>query len=151
MSAVLSNFGLRSPRESRVVARGALDRALAIEPDHQVALATLGWWMALHEWNWTEADALFGRVLSAAPSSLEANGFALLVAACQGRDVTDGAARLVDLDPLSPWTHGVTAVAFNVSRRPGDADRASRAALELRPDSMLALWSAGDARRALGD
>jgi len=152
VAAVLSNFGFRSPRESRALARSALDRALAIDPHHPKAFATLGWWTALHEWNWREAEELFHKALSLDPSCLEAHAFyGVMCAALQrDRDVVERSARLIALDPLSPWTHGVTALMYNVLGRPADADRESRVALDLRSDSMLGLWCAGEAKRSLG-
>ena len=38
--------------------------ALAIDPNLPVAHATRGWWMALNEWNWVEAERLFRHALS---------------------------------------------------------------------------------------
>jgi TolB-like protein/Tfp pilus assembly protein PilF len=150
-SAVLANFAFCSPMEARGKSHGAITRALAIDPNLAVAHATLGWWTALHEWNWREADRIFERAFSLDDSCLEAHAFYGLICGVLQREdkVVEHTTRLVELDPLSPWTHAVSALAFHTLGRHEEALRSSERALELRPDSMIGLWCKGMALRSL--
>jgi tetratricopeptide (TPR) repeat protein len=151
-TSVLSNFGLFPPRAAHALARAALEKALAIDPESPAALASLAWEISLHQRNWDEGDRLFARALAADPTSIEAHAFQGLCFAARYRhdDAVRHMDRLITLDPLSPFVHGVSALMWHALGRPEDADRASRAALELRPDSVMALWMAGCSSRALG-
>jgi TolB-like protein/tetratricopeptide (TPR) repeat protein len=151
-TSVLSNFGVLPPHTAGALARAAIEKALAIEPDSPVAIASLAWDLSLHQRNWSEGDKQFARALALDPSSIEAHAFHGLC--CAARHLTDEATahmeRLAALDPLSPFTHGVTALMLLALGRNEDAERASRRALDLRPDSIIALWMTGCARRAVG-
>jgi serine/threonine-protein kinase len=152
VSAVLANFAFWSPMDARARARAAIDRALAIDPNLPVAHATRGWWMALHEWNWTEAERLFRHALSLDARCIEGHAFYGLMCSVLQRehDTRDLAERLIALDPLSPWTYGVSSLMWLVIGHPRESLERSQMALNLRADSGLGLWCAGLAFRSLG-
>jgi serine/threonine-protein kinase len=151
-TSVLSNFGVIPPRTAHALARAAVESALAIDPGFPAAIASLAWEVSLHQRHWDEGDRLFARALAADPSSIEAHAFSGLC--CSARQRHDQAVAHIDtmirVDPLSPFVHGVSALIWLTLRGAEQGDRASRRAIELRPDSVIGLWTAGMARRALG-
>jgi TolB-like protein/tetratricopeptide (TPR) repeat protein len=152
-TSVLSNFGMLPPQTASRLAGAAIEKALAIDPELPVAIASLAWDLSLHQRNWSEGDRQFARALALDPSSIEAHAFHGLCCAARHRDEESVAhmERLTALDPLSPFTHGVSALMLLALRRNEEAERSSRIALELRADSIIALWTAGMARRAMGE
>ena len=151
VSAVLANFAFLSPIEARMKSRAAIAKAMAIDANLPVAHAALGWWTALHEWNWSRAEQVFQHALSLDDSCIEAHAFyGLLCGTLQRQDdVAAHMSRLVQLDPLSPWTHGVSALAYHTIGRHDVALRESETALGLRAESMIGLWCKGMALRGL--
>ena len=151
VATVLANFAFWSPATAHTLSRQAIQRALAIDQDLPVAHATLGWWTSLHERNWLEAERLLKHAISLDASCLEANAFLGMICAAlqRGDEAAAWASRLVQLDPLSPWTHGVSALIFHVIGRSDEGLRESRTALDLRADSIIALWCAGMSLRSL--
>jgi tetratricopeptide (TPR) repeat protein len=151
VSAVLANFAFWSPMDARTRSRAAIERALAIDPNLPVAHATRGWWLALNEWNWPEAERLFRHALSLDARCIEGHAFYGLMCGVLQRehDAREHAERLIALDPLSPWTHGVSALMFLSIGRSREGLEASQTALNLRADSGLGLWCAGMALRSL--
>jgi serine/threonine-protein kinase len=152
VSAVLANFAFWSPMDARTRSRAAIERALAIDPNLPVAHATRGWWMALNEWNWVEAERLFRHALSLDARCIEGHAFYGLMCSVLQReqDTRDHIKRLIALDPLSPWTHGVSALMWLAIGRLRESLEASQMALSLRADSGLGLWCAGMAFRSSG-
>ena len=150
VSAVLANFAFWSPMDARTRSRAAIERALAIDPNLPVAHATRGWWTALNEWNWVEAERLFKHALSLDPRCIEGHAFYGLMCSVlqRERDTRDHAEHLIALDPLSPWTHGVSALMYLSIGHRREALEASQMALNLRADSGLGLWCAGMAFRS---
>jgi eukaryotic-like serine/threonine-protein kinase len=151
VSAVLANFAFLSPSEARMKSRAAIAKAMAIDANLPVAHATLGWWTALHEWNFPRAEQIFEHALSLDDACIEAHAFFGLMCGTLQRedDCVAHMSRLVQLDPLSPWTHGVSAFAHHTLGRDEVALRESATALGLRPESMIGLWCKGMALRGL--
>ena len=151
VSAVLANFAFWPPMDARTRSRAAIERALSIDPNLPVAHATRGWWTALNEWNWPEAERLFRHTLSLDARCIEGHAFfGLMCGALQREhDTREHAGHLVALDPLSPWTHAVSALMFLTIGRSREGLEASQTALNLRADSGLGLWCAGMAFRNL--
>ena len=151
VSAVLANFAFWSPMDARTRSRAAIERALEIDPNLPVAHATRGWWMALNEWNWPEAERLFRHALSLDARCIEGHAFYGLMCSVLQReqDTRHHAERLIALDPLSPWTYGVSALMWLAIGRARESLEASQMALNLRADSGLGLWCAGIAFRSL--
>jgi serine/threonine-protein kinase len=151
VSAVLANFAFLSPTEARVKSRAAIAKAMEIDANLPVAHAALAWWTSLHEWNWARAEQMFQHALSLDASCLEAHAFYGLVCGALQREDEAVAhmSRLVQLDPLSPWTHGVSALAYHTIGRNDVALRESETALGLRADNMIGLWCKGMALRGL--
>jgi len=151
VSAVLANFAFWPPMDARTRSRAAIERALALDPNLPVAYATRGWWMALNEWNWPEAERLFRHALSLDARCIEGHAFYGLMCAVLQRehDTRDHAERLIALDPLSPWTYGVSSLMLLAIGRSRESLETSQKALSLRADSGLGLWTAGMAFRSL--
>lgn len=151
VSAVLANFAFWSPMDARTRSRAAIERALAIDPNLPVAHATRGWWLALNEWNWPEAERLFKHALSLDARCIEGHAFYGLMCSVLQRehDTRDRAERLIALDPLSPWTYGVSSLMWLAIGRSRESLETSQMALNLRADSGLGLWTAGMAFRSL--
>jgi tetratricopeptide (TPR) repeat protein len=107
--------------------------------------------LALKEWNWSEAERLFQHALSLDARCIEGHAFYGLMCSVLQRehDTLDHVERLIALDRLSPWTHGVSALMLLAIGRARESLEASQMALSLRADSGLGLWCAGMALRSL--
>jgi tetratricopeptide (TPR) repeat protein len=65
--AALAVLGMLPAHEATPLARAAVQKALSVDPSLPDALATLGWIAAFYDYNWTEAERLFGLAVAANP------------------------------------------------------------------------------------
>lgn len=123
-------------------AQRAVERAFALAPD----LAEVQFSKAFHtfyfEKHWRRADEYFRRSIALNPRwSLSRAYYGVFLAGLyrldEGRREADKA---IELDPLSPFIHGVAGMtAFAGGDVPGAA-RAANRALELQPDFLMGSW-----------
>jgi serine/threonine-protein kinase len=134
-----ASYGLRPQAEAIENARGAVRRALSIEPRLAEAHARMGAIQKFHDWDWEGAEASFRRALELAPGdSVTLNGAAVL-AMVLGRFEESLAfqRRAVEQDPLSATAYSNYGLMLYRAGRSVEAETALRRALELAPERYL--------------
>ena len=153
-----SFFGMASPAESYVKAKGAATKALEIDSQLADAHATLGLIHIWYDWNWPAGEAEFKRALELSPNYATAHqGYGRALAMVGKFD--EGLAELrraQQLDPLSLIIDEEIGTAFLFARRYEEAIRQVRKTLDLDPhfafayiDLSIALERTGDPDQAL--
>jgi TolB-like protein/Flp pilus assembly protein TadD len=130
------NVGLLPMSEGRRLARQAVERALALNPNLAAAQIEMGRIQKLDDFDWDAADASFQRAIALEPWNPEAMAMAAYSALSLGR--FDQALQLVrrasGLDPLSPKSWEAVAEIEFTAGQLEQAALDARKALELSPD-----------------
>ncbi|HEX7130153.1 MAG TPA: tetratricopeptide repeat protein [Rhodanobacteraceae bacterium] len=124
-------------------ARGAVEHALALEPDNASAWAARG--MIDHMgWRWASADKAFRRALHLAPGDAEViNQYAQFMSSAGQFDAALSEFRKAQaLDPLSPAIAPGLIQNLLAMHRYAEAEREARAALATYPDTSLSYSAA---------
>jgi tetratricopeptide (TPR) repeat protein len=113
-------------------------RALELAPDLAEAHVRLSIIQRLHDWDWRGAEASARRALELAPGSAVVLSSAGSLAHMLGRyEEAEGLLlRAVAQDPLTAGGYSSLALLYRSMDRLSDAERASRAALELSPNRI---------------
>src|SRR5712672_3555709 len=131
-----ANVGLIPAGEGQRLAREAVERALALNPNLASAHAQMGRIELFVDFDWARADASFQRAIALEPGNSENVELAAESAAMLGR--FDGALRLnrqaVDLDPLNAASWGGLGETEYYNGRLDEAAADFKKALELKPD-----------------
>src|SRR5579863_3458914 len=128
--------GIIRAEEGNRLAREAVERALALNPNLATAHAQMGRLKQRVDFDWAGADASFQRAIATEPENLESVRLAATAAALRGR--FDEALRLdrraIELDPVSgdSWER-LAETEFSMAQLDEAALHAQKA-LELRPD-----------------
>ena len=123
-------------------ARRAVERAMALAPD----LAEVQFAQALHVLyfhpHWRASEPFFRRAIELNPRWSLARAFHAVALAGMYRleEARVEAAAAIELDPLSPFIHGATGMAYFAGGDVASAERAARRALELQPDFLMGVW-----------
>ncbi|MGE0813445.1 MAG: tetratricopeptide repeat protein [Vicinamibacterales bacterium] len=144
---MLANYGIVPPADVRARALGAIEHALAIDPesaDAHRALAFLHWQFAFA---WDEAIAGYERALALNPQSPDTVYWYGLYLGVIGRFERSYALldRAAELDPLSLLVPSVQGWVRFFARRFEDALPFYRRVLNQAPDHHVALWFLGQA------
>jgi TolB-like protein/cytochrome c-type biogenesis protein CcmH/NrfG len=131
-----ANVGLIPTMEGQRLAREALERALALNPNLASAHAQMGRIQMTVDFDWAGADASFQRAIALEPGNSENVALAAWSAAMLGR--FEGALRLnrqaVELDPLNAGSwDGLGETEYYIGRL-DEAAADFNKALELKPD-----------------
>jgi len=128
-------FGGVSEVEGYRRARGAVGRALALEPDLAEGHAAMAWIQMTYDWDWRGAETSLRRALERAPSNAVGLRWAGLLAYRQGRleDAIGLCRRALEQDPLSAGTYSNLGIGLHALSRFAEAEEAFRKALELEP------------------
>jgi serine/threonine-protein kinase len=151
-ATTLCLYGLIPPNEAKRAVRDAIVRALANDATLAVAHACLGRYAFYFDRNWIDALCSFERALVLSHDESEIHG---LLAICYGNRAEEAGARrhierAIAIDPLSAWNRSVSALtAYNIGHL-DEAVEYARAALELRPDSVMGQWILGTSLTSLG-
>jgi serine/threonine protein kinase/tetratricopeptide (TPR) repeat protein len=143
--ALLITYGYLSPEQGLSKALDAAAHAMALDPklaESHFAMALCTFWLGA---DWPEAEPHFLRALQIQPRSSMAHVYYALFLATRHR-FADAAAQTLEavaLDSLSPFVHGIGALAMHVARRYDEALRLAERSLELHPDFALGLWTLG--------
>lgn len=121
-------------------ARREAERALELDPNLAEAHARLGRVRREYDWNWTGAEAAFGRALALEPANLDAMQGAAMLASAFGRfdDAIAFTRKAVELDPLRVGTNYNLGLHLYRAGRWDEASAALVRALELNPQNGLA-------------
>ena len=127
--------GNRKTDEGVALARGAIDQALAIDPDRPSVLARLAYIQLQFDWEWTSAEATIQKMLRIAPQDTIVLGTAGFVAGSLGRGEESLAFhhRVLAQDPLDLATLYNSADVLHRLGRLEEAISAYRQLLELNP------------------
>jgi len=131
-------WGLVTDDEGYTVARDAVDRALALEPDLADAHAQIAWIRMFYDWNWRGAEASLGRALELAPGSSSVIRLSGVLAGILDRpdDAIGMFRRALDQDPLSAAAYHSLGLALHVLDDFPAAEEAFRKALDLAPQRI---------------
>jgi tetratricopeptide (TPR) repeat protein len=131
-----ANVGLIPTKEGQRLAREAVDRALALNPNLAAAHAQMGRIRQYVDFDWAGADASFQRAIALEPGNSERVALAAESAAMLGR--FDEALRLsrqaVDLDPLNADSWDTLGETEYFIGRLDEAAADCKKALELNPN-----------------
>jgi serine/threonine-protein kinase len=138
-----SQASLLPPADTLPRARAAARKAVDLDdllPEGHAALAGVLLW---HDWNWAAADREIRRALQLNPQSADvlhlAEAYAALVSASVD-DVSRFSQRILDVDPLNPFSRVQTVwSAFNTQRY-DEAIRRAKALLDVWPDNIMGPW-----------
>ena len=134
-----ANSGLIPAEEGHRLARGAVERALALSPNLAEAYAQMARIKRYDDFDWVGADASIQRAIALEPGNPEYLSEAALSAAMFGHHPDEALAlarRAVELDPLNPsnWSALGQIEYFDGQLAGADAD--VKKSLELSPDAF---------------
>jgi serine/threonine protein kinase/Tfp pilus assembly protein PilF len=149
---ILRVYGWLSAEFGRPPAHAAMIKAMALAPSSWETNFSRAFYTFYFEPAWREAEPHFQKAIAINPRSSLALAYygVFLSMARRADDAVEYATVACQLDPLSPFIHGLAALALQVLGRFDEADRAALRALELQPDYLLALWPRGMALCGLG-
>jgi len=137
-AASLSSF--LPPKDTFPKARAAALKAVELDDTLAEAHAALGAVLLWYDWNWTAAEREIQRALQLNPDSVEAltahETYSTLVTA-RFDEAVRTSHRIVDVDPLNPFSRIQGGWVFFNARRYDDSIRETRTLLELYPDHIL--------------
>ncbi|UHQ20285.1 winged helix-turn-helix domain-containing protein [Lysobacter sp. KIS68-7] len=145
--------GDAQPRAIFPLAKAAVERALAIDPNLAEAYSSQGFIRFWYDWDWSGSEASFKHALALNPSLAEAHlGYAHLLAN-MGRmqESAVHARQAMQLDPMSPLFNTLSAAFLSAGGHADEAKRALARAREVEPDFWIGLLINADARMRAGD
>jgi TolB-like protein/DNA-binding winged helix-turn-helix (wHTH) protein/Tfp pilus assembly protein PilF len=133
------NIGHIPAEEGHRLAREAIERALALNPNLAEAHAQMGRIKQQVDFDWAGADASFQRAIALEPGNPEGVRMAASSAAMLGRfdEALQLARRAVDLDPLNATSWGTLGEKEFWMGQLDEAARDIKKALELNPDDWV--------------
>ena len=142
---ILRVYGWIAGPEGRPQAEAAVAKAMAIDPALAESNFSKAFYIFYFERRWRDARSHFEKAISINPRSSLGQGYAGCFAAMERRpdDVLAYLNRCRELDPLSPFSHGLSAAAFYTLGQFAEAERSAKRSLEVQADYMLGLWVAG--------
>ena len=129
-----------SPDESFPRAKGAAQRALAIDPTLSEAHAALGNTLTSYDWNWTEAESSFKRSLELDPNSASAHyryGTEYLISVGRYDEAVAEVKRALEIEPLDLNMMTNLARVYLYGRNPDKALEQARKAFDLEPKFLV--------------
>ncbi len=150
--ALLQEYGVLSPAESRRLGFDAASRAIALDPNMFEAHSAMAEALFKFDWNWDEADAHYKLALQANPSfSLGSWQYARFLSAAGRVDQAVARARLAEqLDPISTDVKGTVAMMLFYRREYAAAASKADEAIALRAQQPGPHFIRGRALAALG-
>ena len=137
--ALLGFYGYFPSYEVMPKARQSAQYALALNPSLAEAHAALVFVSWIHDWDFARAQREFDATMALDPRMVTAlNWWSLYLATARGDFAQAGAvaARAIEIDPLSAYSHVAMSVVHLCGGRYADAEASARRAMELSP----ALW-----------
>jgi DNA-binding winged helix-turn-helix (wHTH) protein/TolB-like protein len=137
-----------SPHSAMPLARAAALRALEIDDALAEAHASLAHVKTNYEWDWAEAERLWGRAIALEPGYATAHQwFGVHYLAPMGRveEAVAETRRARQLDPLSPVFNAFVGAALYFARRHDEAIEECRKTIDLHPEFGVAHWYLGRA------
>ena len=142
---ILRVYGWISAEEGKPPALAAVTKASALAPELWEVNFSRGLYTFYFVSNWRESGPHFQRALDINPRSSIAQAYLGIFLAMDRRpeEAIARATLACELDPLSPFIHGLAACAYQVIKRPEMAFQYARQSLKLQPDFLFGLWMQG--------
>ena len=139
---VLRVYGWLSAEQSQPQAHAAVTRAMILSPTLWEVEFSQAFYTFYFERSWRDSEPHFQKAVAINPrSSLAQVYYGLFLATDQrGEEAVAKLTLACELDPLSPFIHGLAGFGFYVLGRFDEAERAGNRALELQPDYLIGLW-----------
>jgi serine/threonine protein kinase/tetratricopeptide (TPR) repeat protein len=149
---ILRVYGWISAEEGRPPAQAAMTQALQLAPSLWEVNFSRAFFTFYFEKDWREAGPHFQNAVAVNPRSSLAQGYygVFLATEWDGQNAVAYTSRALELDPLSPFIHGLAAVTLHSLGRFEAAEQAAKQALELQTDYLFGLWVRGLALCGLG-
>jgi serine/threonine protein kinase/Tfp pilus assembly protein PilF len=150
---ILLLYGWISAQKGRPPAHAAMTQAVVLAPSLWEVNFSRAFYQFYFERDWRAAEPHFRKAVEINPRSSLAQVYYGFFLANGKRRVEDAVAQVTlacEMDPLSPFIHGVAASVFYVLGRYAPAERVARQALDLQADYMLGLWMRGVSLCGLG-
>jgi serine/threonine-protein kinase len=141
-----------SAAEGKPLAEAAAKKAMELDATLSEAQYATALYTLAYKESWNTAEAYYARALELAPQSamILANHGVFLATSHRFDEAAAAVLKAIELDPLSPFAHGIGALALYVAGRHVEAVRHAERALDLHPDFVVGLWPLGLACCALG-
>ncbi len=141
--SVIGFYGFAPPKEAFARAKRAAKTALDLDDglaEAHVSMALIHFWF---DWDFESAERAFRRSLAINPSHVRARIFfgQLLAAVGRAGEAEGEWQSALDLDPLSPLTHGIVGSGLYFARRYEDSLARCRRALEIDPNHIQSLFA----------
>jgi len=148
-----ASLGLRPFPEAYVLARNAIDKSLAADPDYAPALASLGYVSKVYENDLAAAAGYLERAMQLAPTDVAIIGTAALLYSSLGRfdEATAFNEFMVSRDPVSAAGHSNLGSNYNATGRWDDAIASFNTALKLSPGYSGTMYKIGIAQLFKGE
>lgn len=142
---ILRVYGWISAEEGKPPALAAVTKASALAPELWEVNFSRGFYTLYFVSNWRESGPHFQRAIDINPRSSIAQAYFGIFLAMDRRpeEAIAHATLASELDPLSPFIHGLAASVYHVIKRPEMAFRYARQSLKLQPDFLFGLWMQG--------
>jgi DNA-binding winged helix-turn-helix (wHTH) protein/TolB-like protein len=151
--SMLATMREAAPNEVMPKAKDALLKALALDGALAEAHTSLGWVLEVFDWDWSGSERELQKAIELGPNDATAHHRYAIHLASMGR-LPEALAQMRDaqrLDPLSPVIFTSTAWVLLRGRRPDDAMRECRRALDLDPKFVRGHLCLGEAYEQKGD
>ena len=149
---ILRAYGWLSAEHARPPAHAAVTQAITLAPSLWEVTFSRGFYAFYFERAWREAEPYFQKAIAINPRSSLARAYYGLFLATDGR-AEDAVAQMTlacQMDPLSPFIHGLTSLVLYSLTRFDGAERMAHHALELQPGYLLGQYAHGLALCGLG-
>jgi serine/threonine protein kinase len=150
---ILRVYGWIPAETGRPPAHAAMTQAVALAPSLWEVSFSRAVYLFYFDRDWRAAEPHFRRAVEINPRSSLAHvyyGVFLATGKWRAEDAVAQTTLARELDPLSPFIHGVAATGLQTLGRYAAAERAAQEALDLQADYLLGLWVRGVALCGLG-
>ena len=149
---ILRVYGWVSADHGRPPAYAAMTQAMTLTPHLWEVNFSRGFYTFYYERAWREAGPYFQKALAINPHSSVSLAYYGIFLATEGRaeESVSLMTAACQMDPLSPFIHGLVALSLFTLKRFDDAERMANHALELQPGYLLGLWAHALALCGLG-
>lgn len=141
------------PRQLFPLAKAAVQKALAIDPQSAEAWSSKGFIEFWYDWDWPRAESSIRRAIALNPNLPEAQLAMAHLLANIGRaqEALPYARRAIALDPLSPLINSLGSFFMRIAGQQEESQKHLRKTLELEPDAWIALRLTAAQAMARGD
>ena len=148
----LYDYGFLPAADATPKARAAAVKAVALNDRLAEAHSSLAH-LALHDWQWADAEREFRRALELNPSAASIYHWYALYLTTVGKvdEAVQAIQKAHQLDPTSLRIKADVGQAYNAARRPDEAIEQERQVLELNPNARVAYWIRGMAHEQKGE